>query len=215
MRSPTSPRSAASRRDARGKAGTSVSACACSPRRHPALPTTAPRSAPARRHARPNRRARDSSSTAPSACSRASSRTARATRPRWPSSRPTASASRSSRLGSCTATPAMTPFNAVGTGGSRAATLASGAVVGAVAVFREQHRRAFAEQHELDPRDVEVGGGHGAARAASPRRRGIWPGSPSRRRPLGGDSPTSPSPTAAGPSPRTAAGWRSTSPPAS
>jgi aerobic carbon-monoxide dehydrogenase large subunit len=52
-----------------------------------------------------------------------------------------------------------TPFNAVGTGGSRAATLASGAVVGAVAALRERIVDAFAEQHELDPHDVELGGG--------------------------------------------------------
>jgi carbon-monoxide dehydrogenase large subunit len=52
-----------------------------------------------------------------------------------------------------------TPFNAVGTGGSRAATLASGAVVGAVAALRARIVDAFAEQHELDPHDVELGGG--------------------------------------------------------
>ncbi len=52
-----------------------------------------------------------------------------------------------------------TPFNAVGTGGSRAATLASGAVVGAVAALRERIVDAYAEQHELDPHDVELGGG--------------------------------------------------------
>jgi aerobic carbon-monoxide dehydrogenase large subunit len=52
-----------------------------------------------------------------------------------------------------------TPFNAVGTGGSRAATLASGAVVGAVAALRERIVDTFAEQHELDPRDVELGHG--------------------------------------------------------
>ena len=59
---------------------------------------------------------------------------------------------------------ATTPFNAVGTGGSRAATLASGAVVGAVAALRERIVDAFAEHHELDPRDVELSGGHVAAR---------------------------------------------------
>ncbi len=57
-----------------------------------------------------------------------------------------------------------TPFNAVGTGGSRAATLASGAVVGAVAALRERIVDAFAEQHELDPHDVELGGGQVHAR---------------------------------------------------
>jgi carbon-monoxide dehydrogenase large subunit len=57
-----------------------------------------------------------------------------------------------------------TPFNAVGTGGSRAATLASGAVVGAVAMLRERIAEAFADAHELDPADVEVGGGGVMAR---------------------------------------------------
>ena len=57
-----------------------------------------------------------------------------------------------------------TPFNAVGTGGSRAATLASGAVVGAVAGLRRQIVDAFAESHELDPHDVVVGDGRVHAR---------------------------------------------------
>ena len=57
-----------------------------------------------------------------------------------------------------------TPFNAVGTGGSRSATLASGAVVAAVASLRERIAELYAEQHELDPRDVEVAGGTVAAR---------------------------------------------------
>jgi carbon-monoxide dehydrogenase large subunit len=57
-----------------------------------------------------------------------------------------------------------TPFNAVGTGGSRAATLASGAVVGAVSKLRERIAEVFADAHELDPADVEVGGGGVMAR---------------------------------------------------
>jgi aerobic carbon-monoxide dehydrogenase large subunit len=52
-----------------------------------------------------------------------------------------------------------TPFNAVGTGGSRAATLASGAVVGAVAQLEVRIAELFAALHELDPGDVEVTGG--------------------------------------------------------
>jgi carbon-monoxide dehydrogenase large subunit len=57
-----------------------------------------------------------------------------------------------------------TPFNAVGTGGSRAATLASGAVVGAVAALRERIAGVFADAHELDRADVEVHGGRVLAR---------------------------------------------------
>ncbi len=53
----------------------------------------------------------------------------------------------------------VTPFNAVGTGGSRSATLAGGAVVGAAAMLRDRIAELFAERHELDPSDVEVGGG--------------------------------------------------------
>ena len=50
----------------------------------------------------------------------------------------------------------VTPFNLVGTGGSRAATLGSGAVVGAVAALRERIVDEFARRHEVDPDDVEV-----------------------------------------------------------
>jgi carbon-monoxide dehydrogenase large subunit len=57
-----------------------------------------------------------------------------------------------------------TPFNAVGTGGSRSATLASGAVVGAAALLRDRIAELYAERHELDPRDVEVAGGAVSAR---------------------------------------------------
>jgi carbon-monoxide dehydrogenase large subunit len=53
----------------------------------------------------------------------------------------------------------VTPFNLVGTGGSRAATLASGAVVGAVAALRERMIEEYARRHEVDPGDVDVAGG--------------------------------------------------------
>ncbi|MEX2099870.1 MAG: xanthine dehydrogenase family protein molybdopterin-binding subunit [Acidimicrobiia bacterium] len=57
-----------------------------------------------------------------------------------------------------------TPFNAVGTGGSRSATLASGAVVGAASLLRDRIAELFAEHHELDPGDVEVSEGKVAPR---------------------------------------------------
>jgi len=50
----------------------------------------------------------------------------------------------------------VTPFNLVGTGGSRAATLASGAVVGAVAALRERVIDEYARLHEVDAGDVEM-----------------------------------------------------------
>ena len=50
----------------------------------------------------------------------------------------------------------VTPFNLVGTGGSRAATLASGAVIGAVADIREQVTGLAAHLLEADPADVEA-----------------------------------------------------------
>jgi carbon-monoxide dehydrogenase large subunit len=59
---------------------------------------------------------------------------------------------------------AATPFNMVGTGGSRAATLASGAVVGAVAALRELIVQEYADRHELDPQDVELRDGRVYAR---------------------------------------------------
>lgn len=59
---------------------------------------------------------------------------------------------------------AHTPFNAIGTGGSRAATLASGAVVGVVETLRARIAEEFAGRHELDARDVEVSGGRVYAR---------------------------------------------------
>ena len=103
----------------------------------------------------------------------------------------------------------VTPFNAVGTGGSRSATLASGAVVGAAAMLRDRIAELFAERHELDPSDVEISGGTVSSAASQPRR-GIshaLPSWPSTSRPW----PTSRSPTAAGRRRPTAAGSRSTS----
>lgn len=52
-----------------------------------------------------------------------------------------------------------TPFNLVGTGGSRAATLASGAVLGATRELADQARRLVAHHLEADPADVEVRAG--------------------------------------------------------
>ena len=175
-----------------------------------ARPTTAPRSARDPRPGRRSRRGHGSSATAPSACSRASSRTARATRPRWRSSRPTGSVSRSSRCASCTATPASRRSTRWAPGGSRSATLASGAVVGAAAMLRDRIAELFAERHELDPSDVEVAGGSG--QRARRARVGVGPGprSPSSPTATSRCWPTSRSPTAAGPRPRTAAGSRST-----
>ncbi len=50
----------------------------------------------------------------------------------------------------------VTPFNLVGTGGSRSATLASGAVVGAVAALRARIVEEYARHHEVDVADVEM-----------------------------------------------------------
>ncbi|HEX4528725.1 MAG TPA: xanthine dehydrogenase family protein, partial [Acidimicrobiia bacterium] len=50
----------------------------------------------------------------------------------------------------------VTPFNLVGTGGSRAATLASGAVIGVVADIRRQVIGLAAHLLEADPADVEL-----------------------------------------------------------
>jgi len=68
---------------------------------------------------------------------------------------------------------AVTPFNLVGTGGSRAATLASGAVVGVVGEIREQITRLAAHLLEASPADIELVDGTVAVR-----------GVPSSRRPL-------------------------------
>ena len=86
---------------------------------------------------------------------------------------------------------------------------------GAVAALRERIVDAFAERHELDPRDVELGGGLVQARGVPGVGVGSGPRSPPCRPTAWRRRQTSPSPKAAGPSPRTAAGWRSTSPPAS
>ena len=53
----------------------------------------------------------------------------------------------------------VTPFNLVGTGGSRAATLASGATVGAVAALRERIAEVYARDREAAVADVEIAGG--------------------------------------------------------
>jgi aerobic carbon-monoxide dehydrogenase large subunit len=63
----------------------------------------------------------------------------------------------------------LTPFNLVGTGGSRAATLASGAVVGAVGTLREQIIEIFAHVVEADPADVEVVEGRAQVRGVPAR----------------------------------------------
>jgi len=68
----------------------------------------------------------------------------------------------------------VTPFNLVGTGGSRAATLASGAVIGVVADIRRQVIGLAAHLLEADPADVELVDGTVAVR-----------GVPASRRPLG------------------------------
>jgi carbon-monoxide dehydrogenase large subunit len=50
----------------------------------------------------------------------------------------------------------VTPFNLVGTGGSRAATLASGAVVGAARAVRARILDVAAQLMEIDPADLEL-----------------------------------------------------------
>jgi carbon-monoxide dehydrogenase large subunit len=69
---------------------------------------------------------------------------------------------------------AETPFNMVGTGGSRSATLASGAVIGAAREVRAHLLDAAARMLEIDPADLEWADG-----AARPR------GAPSRSMELG------------------------------
>ena len=59
-----------------------------------------------------------------------------------------------------------TPFNLVGTGGSRAATLASGAVVGAARAVRERVLDVASQVMEIDPADLEVVDGAVVARGA-------------------------------------------------
>jgi carbon-monoxide dehydrogenase large subunit len=60
----------------------------------------------------------------------------------------------------------LTPFNLVGTGGSRAATLASGAVVGAARAVRERVLDVAAQLMEIDPADLDVVDGAVVARGA-------------------------------------------------
>jgi carbon-monoxide dehydrogenase large subunit len=50
----------------------------------------------------------------------------------------------------------LTPFNGVGTGGSRAATLASGAVIGVVEVLGERLKDVAADLLEASPADLEL-----------------------------------------------------------
>jgi carbon-monoxide dehydrogenase large subunit len=59
-----------------------------------------------------------------------------------------------------------TPFNLVGTGGSRAATLASGAVVGAGRAVRERVLEVASQLMEIDPVDLELLDGAVVARGA-------------------------------------------------
>ena len=60
----------------------------------------------------------------------------------------------------------LTPFNLVGTGGSRAATLASGAVVGAARAVRDRVLDVAAQLMEIDPADLELVDGAVVARGA-------------------------------------------------
>ncbi len=67
----------------------------------------------------------------------------------------------------------LTPFNMVGTGGSRAATLASGAVVGAASAVRERVLAVASELMEIAPADLELVEGHVVARGAPEVRRSL------------------------------------------
>jgi len=67
----------------------------------------------------------------------------------------------------------LTPFNMVGTGGSRAATLASGAVVGAAVAVRDRVLAVAAELMEIAPADLELVDGHVVARGAPEVRRSL------------------------------------------
>jgi carbon-monoxide dehydrogenase large subunit len=60
----------------------------------------------------------------------------------------------------------VTPFNLVGTGGSRSATLASGAVVGAARAVRDRVLDVAAELMEIGPDDLELVDGAVVARGA-------------------------------------------------
>jgi carbon-monoxide dehydrogenase large subunit len=60
----------------------------------------------------------------------------------------------------------VTPFNLVGTGGSRAATLASGATIGAARLVKEQMLGVASRMLEVDPADLEFSDGSVVARGA-------------------------------------------------
>jgi carbon-monoxide dehydrogenase large subunit len=64
---------------------------------------------------------------------------------------------------------AVTPANVFGTAGSRAATMATGAVSGAVADVREQTRRLAGELLEISPEDLEIVDGFVRPRGAPHR----------------------------------------------
>jgi carbon-monoxide dehydrogenase large subunit len=63
----------------------------------------------------------------------------------------------------------VTPFNLVGTGGSRAATLASGAVIGAARTMRQRLLDLASAQWEIDPADLELIDGAVTARGVPSR----------------------------------------------
>jgi len=65
---------------------------------------------------------------------------------------------------------AVTPFNFVGTGGSRAATLASGATMGVARQVRERILRLAADMWEIDPADLDLADGHVTARGVPSRK---------------------------------------------
>jgi carbon-monoxide dehydrogenase large subunit len=63
----------------------------------------------------------------------------------------------------------VTPFNLVGTGGSRAATLASGAVMGAAHTLRQRLLQLASDHWEVDPADLELSDGSLAVRGVPSR----------------------------------------------
>lgn len=67
----------------------------------------------------------------------------------------------------------VTPFNFVGTGGSRAATLASGAVIGAARNVREQVLQVASKLWEIDVTDLHIVDGDITARGVPSRRLSI------------------------------------------
>ena len=60
-------------------------------------------------------------------------------------------------------------FTAVGTGGSRAATLASGAVIGAARALRQRLLDLASDEWEVDPADLELTDGAVMARGVPSR----------------------------------------------